>query len=70
MRENGEHSPNVAYVHEVANVAHGPNGCVFGTTVIIPYEVEPEYLEELRMTLHAAAQSWCHGMNRKRILER
>ena len=76
-RENGKHSPNVARVvgvHEMHDIedaqALSPSLRCWGVGLHAPFDVENEYLEELRMALHTAAQNWCHGMNRKRILER
>jgi len=36
----------------------------------VPYPIGTGADDELDGMLHTAAQSWCHGMNRKRILER
>ena len=76
MKENGKHSPKVAYVigvHETRDILQTfdeETDGIWGVGLCLPYRVEPEDLGELEGMLHTAAQSWCHGMNRKRILER
>ena len=74
MRENGKHSQNVAQVTRVHEMPASEFAAEelrwWGVSVRVPYPAAAADLEELRMMLHTAAQNWCHGMNRKRILER
>ena len=71
-RENGEHSPNVASVQAVewVHIDGMEDRIVRQVIVRMPYPIGVDATDELDGMLHTAAQSWCHGMNRKRILER